>query len=98
MGSRNILPFGTSYIDHISVLVAKQRWTIKAFYSYGRLCPARGVSPAKLKEMNFSLHAKTRVRKSVAQKEEFQTSSVTGKSVEGEPEKDETEESGRRDR
>jgi hypothetical protein len=48
--------------------------------------------------MNFSLHAKTPVRKSVAQKEESQTSSVTGKSVEGEPEKDETEESGRRDR
>jgi hypothetical protein len=93
-----IVPFGTSYIDHISVLVAKQGWTIKAFYSYGRLYPARRVSPAKLKEMNFSLHAKTRIRKSVAQKEESQTSSVTGQSVEEEPEKDETEESGRRDR
>jgi hypothetical protein len=93
-----IVPFGTSYIDFISVLVAKQGWTIKAFYSGGRLYPARGASPAKLKEMNYSLFAKTRVRKSVAQKEASQKSSVTGQSIEGEPEEDKTEESGRRDR
>ena len=93
-----VVPFGTSYIDYISVLVAKQGWKIKAFYSGGRLYPAPGACPAKLKEMNITLYAKTRVRKSVAQNEASQKSSVTGQSVKVDPAEDQNEESGRRDR
>ena len=62
-----IVPFGTNHINRICIHVAREGWSMKAFYSFGKLASARGVPLSRIQEVNRrnGMPWKARVRKSV---------------------------------